>query len=139
MTRRAFAQEDINLGTNSVEISRTRKYVDIDLTLSAKPTSKDIYKKNDAAAVKQAVKNLIMTNRLEKPFRPNFGGNIRSALFELADYGENFILTDQIASTIQRNEPRANGIGRPNNIWKSISPIIQFMDRKSNCKRINFQ
>jgi len=107
MTRRAFAQEDINLGTNSVEISRTRKYVDIDLTLAVKPTSGDIYKKNDAAAVKQAVKNLIMTNRLEKPFRPNFGGDIRSALFELADYGENFILTEQITSTIQRNEPRA--------------------------------
>jgi len=107
MTRRAFAKEDTNLGTNSVEISRTRKYVDIDLTFSAKPTTKDIYKKNDAAAVKQAVKNLIMTNQLEKPFRPNFGGNIRSALFELADYGENFILTQRIVSTIQSNEPRA--------------------------------
>ena len=110
MTRRAFAQEDINLGTNSVEISRTRRYVDIDLTLAVKPTSGDIYKKNDAAAVKQAVKNLIMTNRLEKPFKPQFGGDIRSALFELADYGENFILTQRIVSTIHSSEPRAKVI-----------------------------
>jgi ribosomal silencing factor RsfS len=28
-------------------------------------------------------------------------------LFELADYGENFILTQRIVSTIQSNEPRA--------------------------------
>ena len=31
MTRRAFAQEDADLGTNSVSVSRTRRYKDIDL------------------------------------------------------------------------------------------------------------
>jgi len=107
MTRRAFAQEDADLGTNSVPVSRTRNYTDIDLTLSVKTTTGDVFKKLDAAAVKQSVKNLIMTNQLEKPFRPNYGADIRSSLFELADYGEDSIIKDKIISNITRFEPRA--------------------------------
>ena len=77
MTRRAFSQEDGgDLGTNNVSVSRKVQYKDIDLTLAVKPTSGDVYKKLDAASVKQAVKNLIMTNELEKPFRPNNGANL---------------------------------------------------------------
>ena len=63
MTRRAFAQETTNLGTNTVGVSRQIQYSDIDLTLGVKPTG-DVYKKLDAAAVRQSVKNLIMTNKL---------------------------------------------------------------------------
>jgi phage baseplate assembly protein W len=141
MTRRAFAQEDADLGTNSVPVSRTRRYKDIDLTLSIKPTTGDVYKKLDAAAVKQAIKNLIMTNQLEKPFRPNYGANIRSSLFELADYGDDTIIKDKIITNIRRFEPRAeikevivNSVeGYKNTIdvtitfeIKSTSEVVQF-------------
>tara|TARA_Y100000389_G_scaffold163016_1_gene166092 strand:+ start:195 stop:644 length:450 start_codon:yes stop_codon:yes gene_type:complete len=141
MTRRAFAQEDADLGTNSVPVSRTRRYKDIDLTLSVKPTTGDVYKKLDAAAVKQAIKNLIMTNQLEKPFRPNYGANIRSSLFELADYGDDTIIKDKIITNIRRFEPRAeikevvvNAVeGYKNTIdvtitfeIKSTSEVVQF-------------
>lgn len=108
MTRRAFSQEDGgNLGTNNVSVSRKVQYKDIDLTLAVKPTSGDVYKKLDAASVKQAVKNLIMTNELEKPFRPNYGANLRDLLFELADYGDDYIIEERIITSIQRFEPRA--------------------------------
>jgi len=108
MTRRAFSQEDGgNLGTNNVSVSRKVQYKDIDLTLAVKPTSGDVYKKLDAASVKQAVKNLIMTNELEKPFRPNYGANLRELLFELADYGDDYIVEERIINSIQRFEPRA--------------------------------
>ena len=141
MTRRAFAQEDADLGTNSVPVSRTRRYKDIDLTLSIKPTTGDVYKKLDAAAVKQAIKNLIMTNQLEKPFRPNYGANIRSSLFELADYGDDTIIKDKIITNIRRFEPRAelkevivnSVVGYKNTIdvtitfeIKSTSEVVQF-------------
>jgi phage baseplate assembly protein W len=108
MTRRAFSQEDGgDLGTNNVSVSRKVQYKDIDLTLAVKPTSGDVYKKLDAAAVKQAVKNLIMTNELEKPFRPNYGANLRDLLFELADYGDDYIIEERIINSIERFEPRA--------------------------------
>jgi phage baseplate assembly protein W len=108
MTRRAFSQEDGgDLETNNVSVSRKVQYKDIDLTLAVKPTSGDVYKKLDAAAVKQAVKNLIMTNELEKPFRPNYGANLRDLLFELADYGDDYIIEERIINSIERFEPRA--------------------------------
>ena len=108
MTRRAFSQEDGgDLETNNVSVSRKVQYKDIDLTLAVKPTSGDVYKKLDSAAVKQAVKNIIMTNELEKPFRPNYGANLRDLLFELADYGDDYIVEERIINSIERFEPRA--------------------------------
>lgn len=106
MTRRAFAQESSNLGTNSVPVSRKRQYSDVDLTLAVKPTTGDVYKKLDAAAVKQSIKNLLMTNRLEKPFRPDYGANLRTLLFELLDNTADMFIRSTIMSTIRKHEPR---------------------------------
>lgn len=106
-TRRAFALEDTDLNTASVSSSRVREYIDIDLAFKAKPTSGEIFKKKDAAAVKQAIKTLIMTNLLEKPFDPFFGGDIRGQLFELADRNGSSILKSNIIDNIETYEPRA--------------------------------
>jgi phage baseplate assembly protein W len=105
--RRAFAQEDTNLQTASIATTREKQYADIDLTFKAKPSSGEIFKKTDAAAVKQSVKTLVMTNLLEKPFRPRFGGNVRAQLFELADRGRSSIIRRNIIDNIQVFEPRA--------------------------------
>ena len=108
MARRAFALEDTNLQTATIATSRNRQYTDIDLTFTAKPTSGEIFKKTDAAAVKQAIKTLILTDFLEKPFAPDFGVNLGSQLFELA-YGDivSPYIKEQIISNIERYEPRA--------------------------------
>ena len=58
---RVFSQEDGNLQVQPVNTSRSVSYKDIDLTFAAK-ASGDVFKKNDAAAVKQSVKNVILTN-----------------------------------------------------------------------------
>ena len=107
MTRRAFAQEDADLGTNSVPISRKRDYKDIDLTLAVKPTSGDFYSKTNAAAVKQSIKNILLTSTSEKPFQPQFGGNLGTALFELDTDYQPEVIVEQISTTIHRYEPRA--------------------------------
>jgi len=78
-----LAAEDVRLGSSSIIGSRTKVYKDIDLTFAAKPSG-EIFKKTDAAAVKQAVKNLMLTNHFEKPFQPTFGANLRDLLFELS-------------------------------------------------------
>ena len=106
-TRRAFSQEDTNLQTATVATSRARQYKDIDLSFTAKPSG-EIFKKTDAAAVKQAVRTILWTNTLEKPFRPDFGGNFREELFELAtDNVTQPIIREKIIKQIQRHEPRA--------------------------------
>ena len=105
MAVKAFSIEDGNLSA-SIVTTRSKKYSDIDLTFTAKPSG-DVYKKIDAAAVKQSVKNLLLTSRYEKPFQPNFGANLNSALFALdTDYDPDYI-QDLIADAIAKYEPRA--------------------------------
>ncbi len=106
MAQRVFSAEDGNLST-SILTSRQRLHSDIDLSFTKKPSG-DLYKKTDADAVKQAVKNLLLTNRNEKPFRPGFGGNLNGLLFELADdpvVRADFI--DDLINQVNTYEPRA--------------------------------
>ena len=103
---RAFAVEDGNLNTTSLVTSRNRLYKDIDLTFAKKPSG-EIYKKTDAAAVKQAVKNLLLTNKYEKPFQPEFGGDLNNLLFELVDNDTVYEIDGAIREAIKKYEPRA--------------------------------
>ena len=103
----AFSLEDKNLDVSTILTSRTRAYKDIDLTFKNIPISGEIYRKTEAAAVKQAVKNLVMTNFGEKPFDPEFGGHVQSLLFELAHEDTEEEIEEQILSAINRYEPRA--------------------------------
>lgn len=103
---RAFSLEDKNLSSSTITTSRNRLYRDVDLSLALKG-NKDVYKKLDAAAVKQSVKNLVLTNHGEKPFRYNYGGNVRALLFDLADEDTEFDIERTIISAIEKYEPRA--------------------------------
>ena len=105
-TTRFLSKEDGNLQQSSLVTSRKQLFRDLDVTFAAKP-SKEISVKKDAAAVKQEVKNLILTNHFEKPFQPFFGGNVRGLLFELADDVTGSEVEEQIVSAIQQYEPRA--------------------------------
>ena len=107
---RVFAQEDGNLSTRPITTSRTVSYTDVDLTFANK-TNGEIFKKTDAASVKQAVKNLLMTNKGEKPFNYNFGGNLNSYLFALSEDVDNIDIEDAISAAINNNEPRAAVMG----------------------------
>lgn len=98
--------EDKNLSKTTINTTRLVPYKDIDLTLALK-TSGDVYKKVDAAAVKQAVKNLVLTNHFEKPFNPRFGGNVRDLLFDLSDDETESDIENTITAAIERYEPRA--------------------------------
>ena len=62
-TTRVLSKEDGNLNSVSIVTSRNRVYLDIDLLFDVNSNG-EIFKKRDAAAVKQAVKNLIQTNNV---------------------------------------------------------------------------
>tara|TARA_R110000868_G_scaffold382366_1_gene648940 strand:- start:19701 stop:20144 length:444 start_codon:yes stop_codon:yes gene_type:complete len=106
MVTRAFAVEDGNLNTRSLITTRNKLFSDIDLTFTVKPSG-DLYKKTDAAAVKQAVKNILLTNQFEKPFQPTFGGNLSGLLFELVDNDTTWEIESVIKQALARFEPRA--------------------------------
>jgi phage baseplate assembly protein W len=106
MPTRAFSVEDGNIGTKTITTARTRSYSDIDLSF-AKKGSGDIFKKEHAAAVKQAVRNLLLTNYAEKPFLPRFGGDLNAMLFRLSTEIDDDYLEDDIINAIETYEPRA--------------------------------
>ena len=106
-TRKAYSREDQgDLNTTSIATSRNVDFKDIDLSFQVKTVSGDVFRKNSTAAVKQAIKTLMLLNRLEKPFVPNFGGDIQSQLFELADRDGSTIIRNNIIATVERFEPR---------------------------------
>lgn len=102
-----FSNEDGDL-SESVRVLRQRQYSDLDLSFFARTaTDGDVYKKTDAAAVKQAIKNLLLTNRFEKPYRPEYGADLNGLLFELADDDTGDEIVEKIRNVVQRYEPRA--------------------------------
>jgi len=106
MATRSFSIEDGNLQSRSIVTTRNRVYSDLDLTFARAPNN-DVYKKTDAAAVKQSIKNILLTNRLEKPFNSSFGGGLNRFLFELSSDFDEQEVEDEVYEAIQRYEPRA--------------------------------
>jgi|TARA_B110000467_G_C17795417_1_gene202258 phage baseplate assembly protein W len=66
------------LSTNS------RRWSDLDLDFKAHPVTGDIVTKTDVEAVKRSLRNLILTNRYERPFQPEIDSGVNDYLFELA-------------------------------------------------------
>ena len=60
----------------------------------------------DDAAIKNSVKNLILTNFFERPFQPLVGANLRGLLFEPADAITKYELSDGIKQVLIDYEPR---------------------------------
>lgn len=127
-TTRVLSKQDGNQSSSTIITSRTKLYRDIDLSFTAKPNG-EIYIKKDAAAVTQALKNLLQTNFMEKPFLPNYGANLRAMLFELADDETEERTANQVMRAISAFEPRARVIGldvTANHDQNSLSVTIEY-------------
>lgn len=136
MARYAYSREDQgDLNTSTVQSARNRQFIDIDLNFTTKSTTGDIFKKTEQAAIKQSIKNLLMTNKLEKPFQADFGADIVGMLFELADGEDDFFLKKDIISTIQRFEPRVVVL----NLFVKTDPDYNRLGVKLEFKIINTQ
>jgi phage baseplate assembly protein W len=86
----------------------TRVFVDLDLNFTKNPVTGDVSKKYDENAIKQSVKNLIMTNHYERLFHPEVGSQVSGLLFEPASPLLDAMLTQAIKNTITNFEPRVN-------------------------------
>ena len=86
--------------------SSTRQFADLDLNFTPHPVTGDVGFKKDENAVKQAVKNLMLTQNFERPFHSEIGSSLRSLLFEPATPMTKEILRKTISDTITNFEPR---------------------------------
>lgn len=87
-------------------VRNTRTFSDLDLNFTAHPVTKDITLKYDENAVKNSVKNLILTKPFERKFHSDVGSRIRALMFEPAGPMLDLLLKTEIANVINNYEPR---------------------------------
>jgi phage baseplate assembly protein W len=86
---------------------RQSLFADFHKDLTQNPISEDLAVKRDEEAVKESIKNLILTDRGERLMQPLVGSNIRAMLFENNTPSTIKMIQDLITETIQTYEPRA--------------------------------
>lgn len=87
-------------------MANTRVFKDIDLSFQKNPITNDISKKIDTNAIKQSIKNLVLTRLYSSPFHPEIGSQVGSLLFEPYSNTVKISLERIIASCITNFEPR---------------------------------
>ncbi len=95
---------------NSSLIVDKESFKDLDLTFTAHPISGDLVAKKDTDAIFQAIKNIVLTNNYERPFKPNFGADLRSKLFQPNDFQNRGLIKKSIVREIMSLEPRVNKV-----------------------------
>ena len=87
--------------------TRSQEYFsDFTRNLEQVPGRADISRVINENAVKESIKNLVMTDRGERLMQPNIGCDIRGSLFENIDPNTMLILEQNIKSTLRTYEPR---------------------------------
>jgi len=99
-----MANYDASNTNNSTRSNRI--YSDLNLNFTKNPATKDVARLTDVEAVKRSVRNLILTNRFERPFHPEIGSSIKDLLFEPVTPLHAVLLEDRIEEVIVNYEPR---------------------------------
>ena len=85
-------------------------YSDFFTDLDKHPIRSTVLLKTNVDAVKQSLRNLMLTDKGERLFQPNLGGNIRAMLFENITAQTFLTMQEHIKDVIAAHEPRADVI-----------------------------
>ena len=85
-------------------------YSDFFTDLDKHPIRNTVLRKTNVDAVKQSLRNLMLTDKGERLFQPNLGGNIRAMLFENITAQTFLTMQEHIKDVITAHEPRADVI-----------------------------
>ena len=86
----------------------TRTFSDLDFNFAMHPVSSDVNVKYDEYAIKQSIKNLVMTRNFERPFHSEIGSQVANAMFEQIDPLTAEVLRRTILHTLIAHEPRVS-------------------------------
>jgi len=96
----------IDIKNESSTIVSKNLWKDLDLLFRVHPVTGDVVTRTDVEAVKRSVKNIVLTNKYERPFKPNFGTSLRELLFELNTSRQLKKVQRRIKETLEKTEPR---------------------------------
>lgn len=84
----------------------SRKFKDISFNFTKNPITNDVVVLKNEEAIKQSVKNLVLTKIGERPFNPTIGTDTTSYLFELHTKVSANTLLKEIENILLDEEPR---------------------------------
>lgn len=87
-------------------IARQPDYSDLNLDFLAHPTTGDVTRLTGNEAIKRSVRNLILTNFYDRPFRSYLGSNAQKLLYENINPLTASFLKDAIEEVLTNYEPR---------------------------------
>jgi phage baseplate assembly protein W len=87
-------------------VARKKDYSDLDLDFMPHPTTGDVMKKTGVDAIKRSVRNLILTNFYDRPFRSYIGSGALKLLYENANPITANFLNNAIREVVENYEPR---------------------------------
>jgi hypothetical protein len=96
---------------------RFQTFKDLNTSFAVHPITGDLSVLKDDNAIKQAVINLLLTDKGERLFEPQIGSNIRRLLFDILDFGTAALVQNEIKQCLRDYEPRIrvdNVIATPN-------------------------
>jgi|TARA_R110001606_G_scaffold381437_1_gene542642 phage baseplate assembly protein W len=82
-------------------------YSDFFTDFSRNSVTGQLNKKTNAEAVKQSIRNLLLTNRYERPFQPEIGSGLTGLLFENYTPGLELRAKKMVEEVFDNHEPRA--------------------------------
>ena len=86
--------------------TESRSFKDLSVGFTRNANTKDVAIVKNDNAIKQSVKNLILTVPGEKPFQPEIGSRISELLFEPLDPFTSDSIKQEVINTISQYEPR---------------------------------
>ena len=108
-------------------------YKDFDTLFNIHPVTRKLNVLTNADAVARSVKNLVLTNKGERPYQPFLGCDVRNRLFELAEEFTEDEIVENIEDVINEYEPRAELI----DVVANVRPDQNSMDVKIKFRVIN--
>lgn len=110
--------------------AKNQQYSDFLNDLVPHPVTGDVVRFVNEQAVSRSLRNLISTNRGERLFQPEIGGDIYKMLFEPMSDGVAELLSSTVQRTISDYEPRAkvlNVLAIPDYDNNAYTVIIEYM------------
>ena len=88
------------------ERNLSRQFRDLSIGMKSNPNTEDFSMVKNENAIKQSIRNLVLTGFGERPFQPTKGSRLRQMLFEPFDIFMAEELKEEIMNVCQRFEPR---------------------------------
>lgn len=88
--------------------TRQIRFSDLDFAFIIHPTTKQLAISREENAVANSIRNIVLTNTGERPYKSDFGASIARKLFENFDSTIEHEIKKDIMTAIENYEPRAN-------------------------------